>query len=182
MKRLALVAAVALCMTGGAAQARQAASPPAAASTATPETRALAERYFDAIHYDKLLDQMMGQMVPMMMQTMRKQAPNVTDEQSQLISDIVLDSTREMTHKMKAPMIDAMAEVFTEQELRDLVTFYEGPSGQALIVKTPELTQRMMGQVPALAAEMQSKMMQKLCAKISCATPAAAAAGKATKS
>jgi len=181
MKRLAvLAAAAALCLTGGAAQARQASPPTAAASTATPETRALAARYFEAIHYDKLLGQMMEQMVPVMVQTMRKQTPSLTDEQSRLVSEIVIESTREMTDKMKAPMIDAVAEVFTEQELRDLVAFYEAPSGQALIAKTPELTQKMMAQMPAIMAEMQGKMLQKLCAQLSCAAPPPAP--KATKS
>lgn len=173
MKRLAiLVVVAALCLTGGAAQARQA-SPPAAASKAKPETRALAVRYFDAIHYDKLLGQMMSQMVPMMMESVRKQAPSMTDEQGRLLSETVVEITGEMTGKMKAPMIDAMAEVFTEQELRDLVAFYEGPSGRALIAKTPELTQRMMAQMPGMMAEMQVKMRERLCAKIGCEKTAA---------
>lgn len=182
MKRLAiLVTAAALCLGGGAAQARQAPPPAAAtASKATPETRALAARYFEAIHYDKMLGQMMEQMVPVMVQTLRKQTPSLTDEQSQLVSETVVESTREMTEKMKAPMIDAVAEVFTEQELRDLVAFYEAPSGQALIAKTPELTQRMMAQMPAIMAETQGKMLQKLCAKLNCTSPAPAP--KASKS
>lgn len=173
MKRLAiLVVAAALCLTSGAAQARQA-PPPPAASKATPETRALAVRYFDAIHYDKLLGQMMDQMVPMMIDSMRKQTPSVTEDQGRLVGEVAAESAREMTGKMKAPMIDAMAEVFTEQELRDLVAFYEGPSGQALIAKTPELTQRMMGQMPGIMAETQIKMREKLCAKLGCEKPAA---------
>jgi len=182
MKRLAiLVTAAALCLGGGAAQARQAQPPAAAApSKATPETRALAARYFEAIHYDKMLGQMMEQMVPVMIQTLRKQTPSLTDEQSQLVSETVIETTREMTDKMKAPMIDAVAEVFTEQELRDLVAFYEAPSGQALIAKTPELTQKMMAQMPAIMAETQGKMLQKLCAKLNCAGPAPAP--KASKS
>ncbi|SFJ61330.1 DUF2059 domain-containing protein [Caulobacter sp. UNC279MFTsu5.1] len=181
MKRLAvLAAAAALCLTGGAAQARQASPPAAAASKATPETRALAARYFEAIHYDKLLGQMMDQMIPVMVQTLRTQTPSLTDEQSRLVSETVIESTREMTDKMKAPMIDAVAEVFTEQELRELVAFYEAPTGQALIAKTPELTQKMMAQMPAIMAEMQGKMLQKLCAKVSCAAPPPAP--KATKS
>lgn len=182
MKRLAiLVTAAALCLGPGAAQARQAPPPAAAtASKATPETRALAARYFEAIHYDKMLGQMMEQMVPVMVQTLRKQTPSLTDEQSQLVSETVVESTREMTEKMKAPMIDAVAEVFTEQELRDLVAFYEAPSGQALIAKTPELTQRMMAQMPAIMAETQGKMLQKLCAKLNCT--GSAPAPKASKS
>jgi hypothetical protein len=183
MKSLAILAAsAALCLSGGTAQARQA-TPPAAAATpskATPETRALAARYFEAIHYDKMLSQMMEQMVPVMVQTLRKQTPSLTDEQSQLVSETVVESTREVTDRMKAPMIDAVAEVFTEQELRDLVAFYEAPSGQALIAKTPELTQRMMAQMPAIMAETQGKMLQKLCAKLNCAGPAPAP--KASKS
>jgi hypothetical protein len=177
MKRLvAFAVAAALCLTGGAAQARQAPAS-AAASHASPQTKALAERYFIAIHYDKLLDQMMTQMTPVMISAMRKQKPSLTDEDGRIISEIVVESTRDMTAKMKAPMIDAMADVFTEQELRDLVTFYEGPTGQALVAKTPELTQRMMAQMPTLMADMQGKMMEKLCARVACDKSGAPVAG-----
>ena len=123
-------------------------------------------------------DDLIGQEA--MVQTLRTQTPSLTDEQSRLVSETVIESTREMTDKMKAPMIDAVAEVFTEQELRELVAFYEAPTGQALIAKTPELTQKMMAQMPAIMAEMQGKMLQKLCAKVSCAAPPPAP--KATKS
>jgi hypothetical protein len=35
------------------------------------------------------------------------------------------------------------AEAFTEEELRGLIVFYEGPVGRALVKKTPELTAQM---------------------------------------
>ena len=186
MKRFPAAAMGAMiCLSGGLAQAQtqtqtqtQTPPPAAPASKATPETRALAARYFEAIHYDQLLSQMMKTMMPAMVEAMRKQSPEVTAAQGQAITEVVTETTQEMAVRMKAPMIDAMAEVFTEQELRELVTFYETPTGQALLAKSPELTRRMMTQLPAIMGDIQGEVRAKLCAKLGCdkaKTPAAKA-------
>ena len=186
MKRFAAIVMGAMIgLAGGLAQAQTSApaAPPAAAvaSKATPATRALAERYFEAVHYDQLLSQMMKSMMPAMVDAMRKQSPSVTEAQGKIISDVALESSLEMVRRMKAPMLDAVAEVFTEQELRDLVAFYEAPTGQALLAKSPELTQRMMQQMPTIMGDMQTEMRAKLCAKLDCGK-AATPANKASKS
>ena len=173
MKRFFVIALGALCLSGGLAQAQaQTSATPASAapvSKATPATRALAERYFEVVHYDKMLNQMMKGMMPAMIEAMRRQTPDVTEAQGQIFSDVALEASQDMFRRMKAPMLDAMAEVFTEQELRDLIAFYQTPTGQALLAKTPELTQRMAADMPAIMGDMQAEMHAKLCARMTCA-------------
>lgn len=68
--------------------------------------------------------------------------------------------------KLKDDYIKLYADVYTEQELKDIITFYKTPSGQALVKKQPEIMQRsmevsqkVMGQVmpkiQAIAKEME---------------------------
>ncbi|MBO9709968.1 MAG: DUF2059 domain-containing protein [Caulobacter sp.] len=160
MKRIAILAvATALSFTSGLVHAQT-------AGKATPETRALAQRYFEVIHYDQLLKQTMSGMIPAMTEAMRKQSPSLTAEQSQIVSEVVVEASQEVVGKLKGPMIDAMAEVFTEQELRDLVTFYESASGQALLTKSPELTKRLVVQMPTVMSDMQTSVRTKLCARL----------------
>lgn len=168
IKRIAILAAVAaLSFTSGAAQAQgQPQGQSQATGKATPATRALAQRYFEVIHYDQLLKQTMAGMVPMMTEAMRKQSPNLTTEQSRIITEVVVESSQEMVGRLKEPMIDAMADVFSEQELRDLVGFYESASGQALLAKSPELSKRLLAQMPEIMGDMQGQVRQKVCARL----------------
>ena len=71
--------------------------------------------------------------------------------------------------KMEPYMIDAYAEVYTEQELLGLVDFYESPLGQKFMTKMPEMmtvtmemTQTMMGGFYARFEELQAELMADL--------------------
>ena len=71
--------------------------------------------------------------------------------------------------KMEPYMIDAYAEVYTEQELLGLVEFYESPLGQKFMVKMPEMmtvtmemTQSMIGGFYARFEELQAELMADL--------------------
>ncbi|MGA1197950.1 MAG: DUF2059 domain-containing protein, partial [Candidatus Latescibacterota bacterium] len=59
---------------------------------------------------------------------------------------------------IKADYIELYAEVFTEDELKGLINFYESPIGKAYIKKQPELTQKSM----MLSQKMMMKVMPKL--------------------
>ncbi|CAN5420193.1 hypothetical protein BH10PSE4_BH10PSE4_32110 [soil metagenome] len=164
MKRFVGAMAAVLCLMSGVAHA----DPTAPTAVSNPRVRALAEQYFEVIHYDQMLAQMMKGMGPAMADAMRKSTPELTAEQSQAISEVAIEASQKMVTRMKAPMIDAMSEIFTERELTDLVAFYGTPSGQALIAKSPELSQRLMAQMPAMMGEMQAEMRKSLCEKIDC--------------
>lgn len=50
------------------------------------------------------------------------------------------------------------ADVFTADEMKDLIKFYESPAGQAFVKKQPELTQRSM----ILTQQLMMKIMPKM--------------------
>jgi uncharacterized protein len=61
------------------------------------------------------------------------------------------------------------ADVFTEDELRQVVAFYKSPGGQAFLDKTPQLMQRSIAMMQGLMAdimphlqEMTSKMQKQI--------------------
>ncbi len=71
--------------------------------------------------------------------------------------------------KMEPYMVDAYAEVYSEQELLELVEFYESPLGQKFMAKMPELmnvtmqmTQDMMGGFYPRLEELQAELMADL--------------------
>lgn len=167
MFRIAWAALAAACLFAAAA--------PACAAEAQPSPRAmeLSKRLFADMHMERMMAGMSQSMAPSMAKQIEAASPQLTAEQRQMVVDAVGDMTRQMTSKMIDRMIPAYASTFSEQELSDLVTFYESPTGQAVINKMPQV----MSQVAPMMTEMMPQMMAdlraRLCAKMACPAPPA---------
>ena len=174
-KFAALGLAAALFATAAVAQPASPPSAPAAAPSARQIE--LAHRYMQAINMDKTMAGMMKNMLPAMLAKMPMN-PNVTDAQRQAITEVTTEVTTEMMHKLFAGMEPIMAETFSEQELADLVAFYESPTGRAVMAKTPQMMARLAPLMADLMPAMQAEMRTKLCAKIDCSGAASPAPPK----
>ena len=53
-------------------------------------------------------------------------------------------------------------EVFTEEEMRELIKFYQSPLGQKVLEKTPELLQISMEKTEVLLYEELPKLQERL--------------------
>lgn len=145
---------------------------PALAADNAPDAHklALAKRFFAAMHMDQMMGGVMRQMMPAMEQAMAKQSNGaaLTAEQRRAISEATSESMQAMMARMTDLMAPAYAETFSERELQDLVTFYEGPTAQHMLAKTPELTARMLPELMKLMPEMQQDVQRRLCSKLDC--------------
>jgi hypothetical protein len=152
-----------------AATAIVAAAPAFCADAApSPHSLELANKLFTDMHMDQMMDGMMRQMTPMMMAQARKSNPNLTADQAQAVTDAVAESMPAMMQKMQARMIPLYASTFTEKELQDVVNFYAGPSGQAMLAKMPLLMSKMAPTMAELAPDMVADVQRRLCSKIDC--------------
>jgi hypothetical protein len=156
MNKITIFAAVATAVALGAG---------AADADPTPRQLELANRYIADVQLDQTMSRVMQSTIPTMMAQMPSQ---MTDDQKAALQSVITDVTLEMTHKLVIDMAPAIADVFTEQELTDLVSFYESPTGRSLVAKTPLLAQRMQPIIVQLMPEMRREMLVKLCAKITC--------------
>ena len=150
----------------------------APADAVTTRKIALTRRYFKAMEMDKLIGSMMQSMTPVMIEQQRKANPAVTAEQGKAISDSVIETMAAVTPAYIDKTIEVYADAFTEDELTEMVTFYESAVGQSIVHKTPALmpktTQIMVDMIP----ELQTDMTKRLCKKIDCAALEKAQASK----
>jgi hypothetical protein len=123
---------------------------------------------------DQLMSGMLKNMVPAMIEQARKANPALSQAQADAVTAAVTESTQAMMSKMMDRMIPLYASTFTEKELQDLVAFYEGPTGQAMLAKMPLLMSKMTPMMVELMPEMQADVRQRLCAKIDCKADASA--------
>jgi len=157
---------------GEAASAAVATTP-----SASPQALELTRRYFAAMHMETTVGATVMAMMPQMMASFARNNPKMTEADQKAVVEAAAESTQVMIGKMMDKMAPVFATSFTEHELQDLVAFYEGPTGQALVAKTPAFAARMSPMLSELMPEMAADMHARLCARVACvAKPPAAPA------
>jgi len=112
---------------------------------ATASHNAAAERFLTLAHADKL-----G--TPVYMQVQQMFAQRFQQTKAPESKKSVLDSYQAKANaaldnaigwnKIKPKMVDLYTATFTEQELKDLVKFYESPLGKKVLSEMPKVTQQ----------------------------------------
>ncbi|MCE7765421.1 DUF2059 domain-containing protein [Pseudomonas putida] len=112
---------------------------------ATPSHNAAAERFLTLANADKLgtpvymqVQQMFAQRFA---QTKAPAAKQPVLASYQAKANAALDSAIGW-NKLKPKMVDLYTQTFTEQELKDLVKFYESPLGKKVLREMPKVTQQ----------------------------------------
>jgi hypothetical protein len=157
------VAAGALLLTSPAL-AQTAAPPPAAA--VNPQAEALVRRYLAAIHFERSMDVMQSAMLPVFAEQARREHPEMTAEDQQMLVDIVRQVMRErLMPKMVDRMVPIYAATFTMAELQAMVNFYESPVGRSITDKIPTLAPKSAEVTRALMPEMLGEVLKELLAR-----------------
>jgi hypothetical protein len=132
----------------------------AVAHGAEAERLQLAREVIEASQASKMLDSMTGQLQQMVAAQL-KGGGNLTPEKLakvQAAQEEVIAFTMASSKAMLAKLDQIYADVYTEEELQAMKTFFLSKGGRAMIVKQPALMQRMM----PLITEMQQSMMPKV--------------------
>jgi hypothetical protein len=169
-----LCAAAAACLLMAAphmASAQTESAPAAAADAATPEKLAVTHRMFEAMHLDAMMQGMMQQMTPAMVEGLKKAHPELTDADSakmQKVMAIVMEVDQAYLPKILDATAEAYAEVFTMDELKAMDAFYESPVGQSMLAKTPQVMSKVMASLPAFMPDMMADTQKRVCAELGC--------------
>ncbi|MGA3026293.1 MAG: DUF2059 domain-containing protein [Bryobacteraceae bacterium] len=132
------------------------------------DRRALAEELMTVMHPEKLVDQAIQQVSSMMQQQIRSmKVPADAQASADQMSQEMMSYVREKLDwaKLRPQFVDMYADVFTEDELRQVVAFYKSPGGQAFLSKSPQLMQRSMVMMQGQMADLPARM-QEMTAKI----------------
>ena len=129
--------------------------------TAEPAKKESIEKLFSLMNMDQLLDSVYGQM-DSMFSDMTDQM-GIPEEDQPIVDKFFKEYTAlirdEMSwDKFKAPMIDAYAKVFTEEEIKEVTKFYQSKVGQKMLEKMPELTQVSMHTVQGTMKDIMPKI------------------------
>lgn len=129
----------------------------------SPEAVALTRRYLAAMHMDTSLKPMVLSMTGQMVRQQAERYPKLNDAQRERLAAAINEAVAEaynegLLEKMAEKMVPGMATVFSIDELKALVAFYESPLGQSIIGKMPALGEISGKAVVELMPEMQADM------------------------
>jgi len=137
------------------------------ASQPTARQLQLAHRYIELIHIDKTYADTMRAIGPSILASMPKEAGKDPALQQKVL-DAVNEAASDLMTTLVKKMEPLMAEVYTEEELSDLVTFYESKSGKALIDKQGLIAAKMAPLMKDVMPQFQASLKDKVCAKVDC--------------
>jgi hypothetical protein len=128
--------------------------------------RAKVQEMLDLMHVDKTMAQVMD-MVKQQTTSMtaHMMGANISPEQKASISDLqqrIFDFVESQVgwKVMQPQYVDLYVATFSEDEIDGILAFYKSPAGQAIIAKTPELTQKSMVMVQQKLATLQPQIQQ----------------------
>ncbi|HET9161464.1 MAG TPA: DUF2059 domain-containing protein [Caulobacteraceae bacterium] len=157
MKSLAVAMGLACLFVGGAAQAAP-----------TDKQLDLAKRYVAAAHMADGVNTMMKQLQPMLM---NQASAQLTSDQKKILGDAFDVAYAHYLDHYMTRIVPILAETYSEDELAGIVAFYESPTGQAMIAKSPALQEKLVPVAMDLVPDLQADMKAEVCAHVSCEAP-----------
>ena len=155
--KLALAPLLVACLMAGAAVAQPA---PAAPS---PERLKLAREVFEARGGEETVRLSMDRMVSSMQRALPSNG-RTSDVARQAAQDVIKD----MLPQLVEIEIEVYAETYDDKQLRDILAFYESPTGQALKAKSPEVAERIGAETGRLVPQITANIAAKVCAQVAC--------------
>ncbi|HWB60753.1 MAG TPA: DUF2059 domain-containing protein [Chthoniobacteraceae bacterium] len=132
------------------------------ADAVDPKRAAAAEALLKAMHVDALMERQKQSLKDMFAAQLPKNLPPEEFQRVKAAQDAGLEICFEELswETLKPDFIRIYSEVYTEQELRDLASFYNSPTGQKFLEHMPELqaktgeilNKRMIALMPAIRA------------------------------
>ncbi len=129
----------------------------------------LAHRLIVAMRMEEMMSNAIKGMAPSMLDQANMFPGALPEKERVAIAKDVTESMHALMSKMAVLMNEkgpAMyAATFTEAELRDMVAFYESPTGQATLTKMPQLMSQMTPMITQLMPAYQADLLGRLCAR-----------------
>ena len=156
-------AAVVACLVAVAAPALAQEPTPAPVD---PDRLAAARAVFEATHAERMLKGMLGNVMKSMPPAAAAD-PAADAKARQMMASMSAGFDATLPRLVDAE-VEAYARTFTLREMQDLAAFYGSPSGQAMLVKMPQLMQQLTPMVVRFLPGMFAATEADFCAHVTC--------------
>ena len=137
-----------------------------AAGTADPQRLALAEQIYDMMGQQTV--QGVGRALTSMMSSSLRNVTGQDRARSAAVQAALGDSITTLTPQVLHATARIMAEDFTTPQLQGILAFYQSPTGQALLQKTPLITRQALQVSTSLLPGFLETFETDYCRRVSC--------------
>lgn len=123
------------------------------------------KKLFKLMDTEKMIDGMMDSMIPALKQQAGSRITgDGAKEKFDKYMEFMMNETKELSKKLvNEEMIQIYDKYFTQEEIKDLITFYESHTGRKMLEKSPEITKDLMNSmVTKYMPEFQKNLTKKL--------------------
>jgi hypothetical protein len=147
----------------------------APAPAASPRQLELAGQLLGATGVDTAMAAMMHNMTAQIAASANRNLSPQAQAKAEIIAQAEDHMFAKLTPRIVEMMRTAYARTFSEQELSDLIAFYQTPAGREAVTKMPQLLSSVTSQMLEMMPQIRRDMGEEICAKLAC-TPAQKAA------
>ena len=134
-----------------------------------PKRLELARRIYDLIGV-----QAMSSTVRSMSTAISLQFANMMDDRSEVRAKAMVAAVGDGMNSIMPQVIDAgisaMARTFTEDQLKDMLAFYQSPTGQVVVRKMPVVTQQATSAMVTYLPQMMAGVEDSFCSRVTCSS------------
>lgn len=127
-----------------------------------------ARRYLVAVRITDTIRLVMDALGPALIEGEAAQRPGVTAADKQVIAEAVTESMVAVMPRFIDLYATELASILTEDELRQMVEFYEGPVGRSVTAKTRVMSQASERAMLKLLPEITEELEARICGRITC--------------
>jgi len=123
------------------------------------------KKLFKLMDSEKMIDGMMNNMILALKQQASGQIQeNGAKEKYDKYIDFMMNEVKELSKKLvNEEMVNIYDKHFTHEEIKDLVQFYESPTGKKLLEKNPEITKDLINSMMTkYMPEFQERLTKKM--------------------
>ncbi|MBK8392103.1 MAG: DUF2059 domain-containing protein [Saprospiraceae bacterium] len=122
------------------------------------------KKLFSLMDTEKMIDGMMDNMVTVFKQQANEQFQGADASKTDKYFEFVVQETKVMSKKLvNEDMVNIYDKHFTQDEVKDLIKFFESSTGKKMLDKTPQITMDLMNVIMEKhMPEFQEKLEKKL--------------------
>ena len=123
------------------------------------------KKLFELMQTEKMIDAMMDNMIPALKQQAsgQIQGDDAKEKFEKYIEFLMEESKKLSKMLVNEEMISIYDRHFSGEEIKDLIKFFESPTGKKMLEKTPEITKDLMdSMMTKYMPEFQEKLVNKI--------------------
>jgi hypothetical protein len=117
---------------------------------------------YGVMRYDRILQQMTDGVGAQVEAALRQKYPQIEQDALTAMREVMSETFAELGPEIARFSGNFMVQNFTEDDIRNMISFYRTPTGQKALTLLPKMTQEMTGWLVPMMKALQGRLLERL--------------------